>query len=479
MFNNSFFPTPREVAKRMIEPYAPAMKAGALVLDPSAGKGDLLNACWWDGGAKKHNLFAIELEPDLCAILRDKEYRVVGDDFLQYSGQHLFDIIVMNPPFANGDDHLLKAWEIMRHGEIVCLLNAETIRNPYTHTRQQIVRLIENHGSVEYIGQAFARAERPTYVEVAMVRLSKRQENDPFDFTPPDRRSRPQEINGHVDLESQVARADFIGAMVDTYNQIGQAYEQFIIARERLRFYTNALKGSEYNKIEPRKVPYDVTGRNALTLELNNYLEACQATGWNTIFDRTKFRAVLTSKSREDFMRFQKEQGGVPFTEANIWAFFEMLFMNRGENMQRCVVEVFDALTDYHADNKVHWEGWKTNDAHRVNMKVIMPHFLELSPWSGFSVRYAKRENLADIDRVMCLLTGKKMIGDDVTPGIVTMEDALIASFKDPLRDNTAQSEFFDLRYFKKGTLHMKFRDKKVWQEFNLRAAKGKNWLPA
>lgn len=469
----------------MIEPYAPAMKAGALVLDPSAGKGDLLNACWWDGGAKKHNLFGIELEPDLCAILRDKEYRVVGDDFLQYSGKYLFDIIVMNPPFANGDDHLLKAWEIMRHGEIVCLLNAETIRNPYTQARQQIVRLIKNHGSVEYLGQAFARAERPTYVEVAMVRLSKRQETDPFDFTPPDRRSRPQEINGHVDLESQVARADFIGAMVDTYNQIGQAYEQFIVARERLRFYTNALKGSDYNKIEPRKVPYDVTGRNALTLELNNYLEACQAAGWNTIFDRTKFRAVLTSKSREDFMRFQKEQGGVPFTEANIWAFFEMLFMNRNENLQRCIVEVFDALRTYHKDNTVHWEGWKTNDAFRVNMKIIMPYFLEFQTWGTkhgrFYVAHYYQDKLDDIDRALCMVTGKDLNEVHSIRAVLDRHFSNIGSEIGPNTqyDNTAESEFFHLRFFKKGTLHMTFRDKKVWQEFNLRAAKGKNWLPA
>lgn len=481
MFNQSFFPTPREIAQKMVQPYADRIKAGAVILDPSAGKGNLLEACRFQAGANEHALYAIEIEPELADIIRGKKFPVIGDDFLTYQGHYLFDLIVMNPPFANGDDHLLKAWEIMRHGDIVCLLNAETVRNPYTKTRQQIARLIEQHGSVEFLGPAFAKAERPTYVEVCMVRLTKTAEHRPLDFIPPDGRRAKKDLtkDGEVNLENQVARADFIGAMVDTFSQIGAAYEDFIKARERLKFYTDALQGSQYNKIEPVKVPYGVTGKQALTLELNNYLDAAQAAAWNTVFDRTKFRSVLTSARREDFNAFQKQQGGVPFTEANIWAFFEMLFNNRDANLQQCIIEVFENLTQYDAKNKVHWEGWKTNSAYKVNRKVIMPWFIELSPWSGFSVRYSHQEKLLDIDRVMCSLTGKRLTGTKDEPGICTIVDALNKSFKDPLRDGTAQSEFFDLRYFKKGTLHMTFRDEKLWQEFNLRAAKGKNWLPA
>lgn len=40
------------------------------------------------------------------------------------------------------------------------------------------------------------------------------------------------------------------------------------------------------------------------------------------------------------------------------------------------------------------------------------------------------------------------------------------------------QSEFFDLTGYKKGTLHMTFRDPSLWERFNIEAAKGKNWLP-
>lgn len=34
------------------------------------------------------------------------------------------------------------------------------------------------------------------------------------------------------------------------------------------------------------------------------------------------------------------------------------------------------------------------------------------------------------------------------------------------------------MRCYKKGTLHMHFKDKELWERFNLTAARGKNWLP-
>mgnify|MGYP003290709934 CR=1 FL=1 len=59
----------------------------------------------------------------------------------------------MNPPFSNGDKHLLKALQIQQNGgKVVCLLNAETIRNPYTETRKTLVDLLEKYeAEIEYI----------------------------------------------------------------------------------------------------------------------------------------------------------------------------------------------------------------------------------------------------------------------------------------------------------------------------------------
>src|ERR1700744_2053245 len=127
MFNESFFPTPMAVIKKMIAPYLDRsgrynyLSADRIVLEPSAGKGDILDFLSENGEYRsrlaKDNLYCIEQDPDLQHILREKGYRLIGTDFLRYSGEHQFNLILMNPPFHNGDEHLLRAWELLEEGD--------------------------------------------------------------------------------------------------------------------------------------------------------------------------------------------------------------------------------------------------------------------------------------------------------------------------------------------------------------------------
>jgi len=59
----------------------------------------------------------------------------------------------------------------------VCILNAETIRNPFSAKRKLLKNIVEQHGTVEFKQNAFTEAERKTGVEIAIVRLEKRTEN--------------------------------------------------------------------------------------------------------------------------------------------------------------------------------------------------------------------------------------------------------------------------------------------------------------
>ena len=88
------------------------------------------------------------------------------------------DIVIMNPPFSEGAKHLLKAWDFIHDGEVICLLNEETIKNPYTEERKRLVQIIEQFGNVEYLGDCFSTAEHKTSVNVAMVYLKKTAPDD-------------------------------------------------------------------------------------------------------------------------------------------------------------------------------------------------------------------------------------------------------------------------------------------------------------
>jgi hypothetical protein len=183
-FDPEFFPTPENIGRKLLakisgdavnflEPHAGWGDLARLIKDPQAEK----NTSWWDPTAKR-KLDVIESNPDLLAILYDKGYNVVGFDWLEYSGVCFYDAIVMNPPFSNGATHLLKAWDYLYHGEISCLLNAETIRNPYTEERKRLLSIIEQHGNVEDLGACFANARRKTDADCVLVYLKKEAKED-------------------------------------------------------------------------------------------------------------------------------------------------------------------------------------------------------------------------------------------------------------------------------------------------------------
>ena len=68
MFNKNFYPTPYQLIRKMLEPYEEKMKKGSLVLEPSAGKGDIASQIKNIGRNVK--LHIIELEPELQEICK-------------------------------------------------------------------------------------------------------------------------------------------------------------------------------------------------------------------------------------------------------------------------------------------------------------------------------------------------------------------------------------------------------------------------
>jgi len=232
MFGTQFYPTPFEVAQRMVEPYIDDIKAGAMVLDPSAGRGDLLNA------ANKYNrdksrLYAVEIDPDLQSVISGKGYRIIGDDWMQYGGKYHFDLILMNPPFSVGAQHLLRAWDIISDGgKIACLLNSETLQNQYSSARELLGSIIDKYGTVEHLGPCFKYADNQTGVNVSLVRLHK-PGNKRFSFTGINTTG-PDEKAFEAAISDAPARRDLVGSLVHSFNQVAGYLEQSIIASNML-----------------------------------------------------------------------------------------------------------------------------------------------------------------------------------------------------------------------------------------------------
>ena len=70
--------------------------------------------------------------------------KIVHNDFMTFASKKHYDLILMNPPFANGDEHLMKAIQMQQEngGKILCILNAETLLNLYSNKRIFLIILI-------------------------------------------------------------------------------------------------------------------------------------------------------------------------------------------------------------------------------------------------------------------------------------------------------------------------------------------------
>jgi methylase of polypeptide subunit release factors len=117
----NFYPTPERLVKKMLNGIK--QDKNMSVLEPSAGTGNIaevvksyLNDSTYGRNRENLDIDCIEIDENLRSILKGKELRVVHDDFLTYNTRKQYDLIIMNPPFDNGDRHLLKALQMQEHG---------------------------------------------------------------------------------------------------------------------------------------------------------------------------------------------------------------------------------------------------------------------------------------------------------------------------------------------------------------------------
>lgn len=472
MYNKDYYPTPDNIIIKMITPYRNDIR-DKTILEPSAGTGSILDVLCQNYGlyqAKPENVYCIESDPELRAVLADKGYQVIHDDFLSFDCQYKFDLIVMNPPFSNGDEHLLKAWDIMGTGDIVCLLNAETINNPYTERRKLLKNIIEDNGSVEMLGDCFSFADRKTGVNVAMVRLHKEEEKDGFKFDfIPDEEQQKEEINFGPELSSccDVAVFDKIGTYLHAYESSKKAFAEYLRAFAKLKFYTEPFFSSNYDSLVD--LLKNLSGKDA-SVQYNQFINKMKANAWGGILNDMNLSKYMTNDVRKRFNEFRQQQSNYDLTRQHIADIIMFIAMNKDNILGQSVVDVFDIFTKYYKENRMHVEGWKTNDAYKVNRKIILPMFIHFNSWNTY-YSVGSRAEYTDIDKAMCFLTGKDF------DSIRTIESVIQRT---RVGDSSLQeSEFFQIRCYKKGTVHFIFKDEKLWERFNLEACKGKNWLGA
>lgn len=401
---------------------------------------------------------------------------IVGDDFLSFHTYKRYDLIIMNPPFSCGEKHLLKAIEMQKNGgQIVCLLNAQTLLNPFTNERKMLVKKLEElNATIEYISGAFSNAERSTDVEVALVYICCITDES---YCYSDILDSMKKANKYEEKEyeaNELTINDYILSTVQRYNLDVSMGVKLIEEYKALEPY---LKGSfdEQNRYS----------KSLLTLEtpendtnVNSYIKSVRMKYWNALLRNESIMSKFTTELREHYINLVSDLSDYDVSEFNIKTLIAEMNSKIYEGIEKSIVRLFDKFTEEHSyypecKKTIHYfDGWVTNKAHKIGKKVIVPFYCYNSNSYGGG-RYNTFEianMLKDVEKVFDYFGGSNEIFSNVTS---ILELNLNGG-------NTRKIEFkyFYVSVFKKGTVHIEFKDQKLVDRFNIYVCKHKNWLP-
>lgn len=482
-----FYPTPQKLINKMLcDIDFLTIKS---ILEPSAGKGDIVEALKKKEGS--HNKYygnkeyqfdidCIEVDQNLQHILKGKNFRVVYNDFLMYNTMKEYDLIIMNPPFFSGCKHLLKALEMQERsgGAVVCLLNAETLKNPCTNDRQDLKRkLTEYNAKIEFIQDAFLDAERKTAVEIALVKVQL-PEVHRESFILEGLRKAKEQREYQAEESTQLIDSDFFRAIVNQYQLEVEAGIRLIKEYYAMQPYILSQFGKDYKTGETIQKGGCIISMKVSKdgLSVNEYIKRVRSKYWTALFENKKFIGQLTNNLQREFYNKVEDLSNYDFSLYNIYQLKIDMQKKVVKGIEDTIIELFDELSykysywDETSKNIHYYNGWKTNQAWIINKKVIIPLNAYDSSGRYEPGNYEIVSRLQDIEKCFNYLDG------GLTEAVDLEESLKFA--KEYEETKNIQLKYFTVTFYKKGTCHIIFNNEELLKKFNIFGSQYKGWLP-
>ncbi|MFV0265339.1 MAG: DUF4942 domain-containing protein [Kluyvera sp.] len=173
---------------------------------------------------------------------------------------------------------------------------------------------------------------------------------------------------------------------------------------------------------------------------------------WRDLMLKSGMLTLMDAEARSQWAK-NLEEGDLPaISEANILSTFEQLHHNKRDVFERGIINVFKGLS---------WD-YKTNNPCYFGKKIIVNNLVKHDRW-GYSLNWGwRRDQLADLERMLYLLDGK---------AIPDNRHDVSIRFMDFVRDNPHQQVFeddlFTIRYFQKGSGHITFKRLDLVEKMN------------
>lgn len=456
-------------------------------LEPSAGKGHICDYIkrrfpHYGYSRREPDIDVIEIEEEFQHILKGKGYRLVHNDFLTFETQKIYDLIVANFPFSVGAEHLQKALSMLERsgGELSCLVNAETIRNPYTNLRRMIVNTLERFDAeIDFLPDEFIDAERQTSVEVALIKVSVERETGIsilLNSFEPAREEMQEE-----QAETAIVDGDFRKAFVSRFDLearlgVGLINEWFALKPYIIDRIKRSDEQHDYSKPLIELKIENVWGESRSEY-VNSYLRGLRAKYWSLLVHHPQFNASFTSNILTELEDKLKELRNYDFNLFNIAELERELRSKIVTGIEESILKLFDSFSRKYAydeslgEGNIHYyNGWKTNKAHRVNKKVIIP-LHGYSAWSK-SMDYRAAAELRDMVKVFNYLSSHKL------SNVPQLVGNILHRAEQRGRFTGMDMIYFTVDVYKKGTCHIKFKDENLLEKFNIFGSQRRGWLP-
>ena len=486
MIDLQFYPTPLNLARKAWSKFS--NRNFIRVLEPSAGNGDLLL-----GMPGTSTMYRRSVPIDCCEIDLGKHpylrslsgVAVVGTDFLELNNSGIYSHIIQNPPFNQGVHHVLKAWECMFDGEIVSIINAETLRNPNSREKEFLALLVEQHGNVEFITESFIGddVERQTSVEIALVYLRKKSQagedivgrliGDMKVETAADKVEQLSE--GFKHPQELAIPNSVIENIVLVFDSAVRTMREAVMAEAQANYYS-VMIGLTMGEILNQS-GHSVSANKScewIKQEITDRYLVLKDKSWANLMRLSDVTSKLSSTAKKRMDSAFEEIKTLEFTVSNISGFLRGLIENQGSIMLQMACDVFDLITHYHTGNVVFYRGWASNDKHRTcGMRVKKSRFvLPGNSIYGTTLSWEAEQRLADIDRVLAMLDEKEV--PDLS--LVKVFKLNMAELR---RGERVTSSYLDVRFYPNvGTIHFYPRSQELMDKLNRLVGEYRQWLP-
>jgi len=214
---------------------------------------------------------------------------------------------------------------------------------------------------------------------------------------------------------------------------------------------TSNIGGGKVNEWGVRQYRYDCwlmdkpeTAIKAITRNIDRSI-------WKNLMNKSGMLALMDAQAREEWYNSLEKDDIPAVSEENILSTFEQLHQSKAEVFERGIINVFKGLS---------WD-YKSNSPCKFGKKIIVDGLVQYDRW-GFHFRHGRRrEQLADLDRMLNLLDGKPV--PENRNDLSVRLDAHICK----QHASVYEDEYVEIRYFQKGTGHIIFKRSDLIDKMN------------